>query len=448
MKKIAIIGRPNVGKSTLFNRLIGKKKAIVHDTPGVTRDRRIEEASLGDIKFHLIDTAGLEKAENESLQDLMFRQTEMAANEADIILLMVDAATDLTPDDRYFAKWTRKKDKPIILVANKCERKDSDITDALSLGFGEAVAISAEHGLGMEDLYTALGEYLSTEEAPEFPEDETEKERLIELAIVGRPNVGKSTIINKILNEQRVITSPVAGTTRDAIAIDWKYKDHDLRLIDTAGMRKKSNVVDNLEYFSVGDSLNSIRYAQIVMLVVDATDALEKQDLRIAKHIINEGRALIFVANKWDLVKNKDEYRQELRYLLGKNMNDVAGIEVLTISALNNESLDELLDAALSSYEKWNKRVSTGKLNRWLEEIMAHHPPPIHKGKRIKIRYISQTKTRPPTFMLSLSQKEGLPDAYVKYLKNNLRESFGLAGIPLRMMLRKGDNPYAKNNPR
>lgn len=437
MRKVAIIGRPNVGKSTLFNRLIGKKKAIVHDTPGVTRDRKIHEAEIKSKKFDLIDTAGLEKAK-KGLEKEMLNQTELALDEADIIIFLTDGTTGITQDDRFFADKARKTGKPILCVVNKCERKDSESNEAYTLGFGDPISVSAEHNLGMATLYEEINKHLGEE----VEEEEEEQSRTIKMALVGRPNVGKSTIVNAITNDNRVIASPVAGTTRDAIEVNWEYEGHNIQLIDTAGMRRKSNVVEKLEFFSVGDTLNAIKYAQIVALTLDATEALEKQDLRIAKHIINEGRALMIIINKWDIREEKNDFKNELKYLLDKQLNDVAGIPVVYISAKNNKNVDHVLKTAMEIYTTWNLRVSTGKLNQWLDGILANHPPPLAKGRRIKMRYITQVNNRPPSFMISTSQAEALPDAYAKYLKNSLRDSFDLHGVPIRLMFRGSKNPY------
>lgn len=443
MKTIAIIGRPNVGKSTLFNRLIGKQKAIVDETAGTTRDWRDEVTSIMEQKFRLIDTAGLEKAETGKLQAAMLKSTESAAEQADILLFTVDAHIGITPIDQYFIRWLRKQDKPVILVANKCERKAASVDELFKLGFGEPIAISAEHNLGMIELYEKIDEVAGSAEPIDEVENENEKAP-IQIAIIGRPNAGKSTIINKMIGQNRVITNEVAGTTRDSIHIDWNYKDHALRLVDTAGMRKKSHITEKLETVSVKDSLNAIKYAQIVMLVMDATEALERQDLRLAGHVIEEGRAIIIVVNKWDLVKDKKAFSEELDYLVRKQLGDITGVPIVKISALNDKNLDPLLDQALATYDIWNTRVPTGKLNQWIEYVLSHHPPPIAKGRRIKIRYITQTKTRPPTFMLSCSQPDNMPDSWLKYLINDLRRNFNLPGVPVRIVMPKKKNPYEK----
>ena len=437
MKTIAIIGRANVGKSRLFNRLIGKQKAIVNEAAGTTRDWREEITTILEVPFRFIDTAGLEKPEGNSLTQAMLRQTEKIVAEADILMLVLDAFAGLTSADQEFLRWIRKQNKPVILVANKCEKKKANIEEFYRLGMGDPVAISAEHNLGMVDLYEKIIEIGGKEEAAE----EGAKPDL-QIAIIGRPNAGKSTIINKILGQERVITNEIAGTTRDAITIDWEYKNKKLRLIDTAGLRRKSHIVEKLETSSVKDALLAIRYAQLVLMVVDASEALERQDLRLANHVIDEGRALIIVVNKWDLVKNKKAFSEELDYLVGKQLGDIAGVKIIKISALKDKSLKILLDAALKVDQTWNTRVPTGKLNQWLEYVLSHHPPPISKGRRIKIRYITQTKIRPPTFMLSCSQPQNMPESYLKYLVNDLRRNFNLPGVPVRINMPRKTNPF------
>ena len=450
MKAFAIIGRPNVGKSTVFNRLAGTaangkrvQQAIVEDTPGVTRDRKIVTVELGGIKFKLVDTAGLEKAENNSLQQLMMQQTETAVEQADVILMVVDGTAGLVPQDTYFAKWARGKGKPVILLVNKCETKNSSTEEFFRLGFGEPIAISAEHKLGWMELIEAVGSHLDKNDSKE-----EENKDAIQIAILGRPNVGKSTIINKILNENRVIVSDLAGTTRDSIYVDWKFRGKDLRLVDTAGLRKRANIHEQLEKFSVGDTLNAVRYASVVIIVMDATQALEQQDLKIADTVINEGRAVILALNKWDLVKNKAAVLDEIDYLVNKQMGRITGVNVVTISAAKDKNLDPLLVAALKAYDVWNTQVPTSKLNRWLEDIMQEHSPPIVKGRRLKIRYITQIKTRPPTFKMDVSLPDEIPDSYLTYLTRSLRSNFGMQGTPIRFVMPKKDNPFAKKKKR
>ena len=442
MKTFAIIGRPNVGKSTLFNRISGGKRmhqqAIVDDTPGVTRDRKIIDVELAGTKFKLVDTAGLEKAENNTLQGLMMQQTEAAVDMADVLLLVVDGTTGLLPQDTYFAKWARGKGKPVILLVNKCETKASSTEEFFRLGFGEPIAISAEHKLGWVEMIEAISSHLGKE--PPTPEEKTDA---IQIAILGRPNVGKSTIINKILNENRVIVSDVAGTTRDSIYVDWKFHGKDIRLVDTAGLRKKANIHEQLEKFSVGDTINAVRYASVIILVMDAAQAMEQQDLKIADLVIDEGRAVIIALNKWDLVKDKKAVREELDYLVGKQLGRITGVTIVPISAAKDKNLDPLLMAALKAYEVWDTKVPTSKLNRWLEDIMQEHSPPIVKGRRLKIRYITQMKQRPPTFKMDVSLPDEMPDSYLTYLTRSLRTHFNLQGTPIRFNFPKKENPFA-----
>lgn len=437
MKTLAIIGRPNVGKSTLFNRLCGKNKAIVEDTPGVTRDRKFGIANIGGYKFNVIDTAGLEKAENNSLQALMMQQTETAVNQADAVLFMVDGTSGLTPQDTQFAKWLRTSGKKIILLVNKCEGKAADVQEFFRLGFGEPIAISAEHKLGWIELIEVIAPLLKGDK-----KQNDEKDDSIQIAILGRPNVGKSTIINKILNDNRVIVSDVAGTTRDSIYVDWEFKGKKLKLVDTAGLRKRSHIAEQLEKFSVGDTLYAVRYAHVVALVMDATQAFEHQDLKIADLIISEGRAVILVLNKWDLVKNKAAVKEEVEYLVNKQLGKITGVSVVTVSAAKDKNLDSILKAALDAYDIWNKKIPTSSLNRWLETIVQEHSPPIVKGRRLKIRYITQLKTRPPAFRMDVSIPDELPESYLTYLTRSLRENFGLQGTPIRFSTPKKDNPF------
>ncbi len=449
MKTFAIIGRPNVGKSTLFNRLSGGKRgsqqAIVDNTPGVTRDRKIIKVDLAGTKFNLVDTAGLEKAENNSLQALMMQQTETAVDMADVIMLVVDGVAGLTPQDTYFAKWARGKGKPVILLVNKCETKNSSIQEFFRLGFGEPIAISAEHKQGWVELIEAINAHLQDDKKQAEAE---EPKDAIQIAILGRPNVGKSTIINKILGENRVIVSDVAGTTRDSIYVDWQYRGKNIRLVDTAGLRKRAYIHEQLEKFSVGDTIEAVRYASVVALVMDATQAMEQQDLKIADMIINEGRAVILVLNKWDLVKKKAEVLDELNYLINKQMGRITGVSIVTVSAAKDKNLDAILNAALKAYEVWNTEIPTSKLNRWLEDIMQEHSPPIVKGRRLKIRYITQIKSRPPTFKMDVSLPDEIPDSYLTYLTRSLRDNFGLQGTPVRFVMPKKANPFANKKKR
>lgn len=457
---VAIIGRPNVGKSTLFNRLIGKRLAIVDDMPGVTRDRREGEAHIADMSFTVIDTAGLENAHDDSLESRMRQQTERAFLEADVALMLIDARTGITTVDEHFAGWLRRHKTPVILVANKCEGRASEagLMESYALGMGEPVALSAEHGVGLGELYDALRPFMEAAEAKQAQaafelqalddsgdeeDDEKVLARPLQMAIVGRPNVGKSTMINKMLNEDRLLTGPEAGITRDSITVPWTYKDREFRLIDTAGLRRRAKVTEKVEALSGADTRRAIDFAQVVVLMLDARDMLEKQDLTIARNVIEEGRALIIAVNKWDLIDKPKEALSKLTDRLQTSLPQVRGIPIVTMSAKTGRGLDKMMDAVLDVFNVWNQRVSTAKLNRWLEEILEYHPPPLVSGRRVKVRYITQPKTRPPTFALFVSHAKGLPDSYVRYLANALREDFNLWGVPLRLLVRIGKNPYA-----
>lgn len=463
--KVAIIGRPNVGKSTLFNRLAGRKIAIVHDQPGVTRDRKEAEAKLRDIEMKIIDTAGFEYSKEDSLEKRMWQQTERAIKEADVCLFLFDARDGIQPYDEFFANLVRQSGKPVILLANKCEGKlqEDSIHEAYKLGLGEPIPFSAEHGLGLLDLYDMLKPYdkktkedavaediepadnLSQEEKDKL-EDEKVKARPIQLAIVGRPNVGKSTLMNALLKDERMLTGPEAGVTRDAIAVDWEWKGRKIKLVDTAGLRRHSKIEDSLEKMSAASTKHAAFMAQVVVLVLDADAVLDKQDLTIARQVIDEGRALVIAVNKWDIA-NRQEALQKLNDKLQTSLAQIEGVPTVTISALKGENLDKLMSAVFKVYDRWNTRIPTAPLNKWFADMIDNYPPPLGKNKRrIKLRYITQAKTRPPAFYIFSSNPEGLPDAYLRYLMNNLRETFNLGGIPLRVTVRKTGNPYAEKD--
>ena len=472
---VAIVGRPNVGKSTLFNRLVGKKLALVDDTPGVTRDWRAADARVGGLEFVAVDTAGLEEAFDDSLEARMRRQTERAVERADVVLLVIDARAGLTPLDRHFAQWLRKAGTPVVVVANKCEGRAGQpgMLEAFELGLGEPVPLSAEHGEGLADLVEALLPFAPDEEeikesaeppppgplAVDGDEDEivtdtddpdAEDELAFEddgqplqLAIVGRPNVGKSTLLNALVGEDRVLTGPEAGMTRDAIAVEWRWRDRWVKLVDTAGLRRRARVEGKLEKLAVADTLRVIRMAQVVILVVDADAILDRQDLTIARLVLDEGRALVVAVNKWDAVADRGAALAQLRDRLEASLPQARGVPTVTVSALRHQGLEPLLDAVVRVYGLWNRRIGTAKFNQWLAEATERHPPPLVDGRRVKLRYGTQVKARPPTFALWVSRPTELPESYSRYLIQSLRDGFGLPGVPIRLMLRKGKNPYA-----
>ncbi len=440
---IAIVGRPNVGKSTLFNRLVGRKLALVDDRPGVTRDRREGEAGLLGLPFRIIDTAGFESDDPATLPGRMRAQTQAAVAEADAALFMVDARAGVTPMDEEVARWLRGSDTPIILVANKSEGRagDGGFYEAFSLGFGEPIALSAEHGEGLADLHEALipfvpdpGDEAGSDEPADGP---------LKLAIVGRPNAGKSTLVNRMLGEQRLITGPEAGITRDSIAIDWEWQGRPVRLIDTAGLRRRSKIEDKLEKLAAGDALRAVDFAEVVVLLLDATRGLEAQDLRIADRVIDEGRALIVAINKWDVAEGGSGLYQGIRAALEDGLSQVKGLPVLTVSAITGKGIDALLGAAFETRETWSRRVSTGELNRWLAGALEANPPPAPGGRRIKLRYVTQASTRPPSFVLFGTRVDQLPGSYQRYLLNALRRDLGFGAVPVRLDLRAPRNPFA-----
>ena len=448
---VAIVGRPNVGKSTLFNRLAGKRLALVDDRPGVTRDRREGAARLGDLAFTIIDTAGFEEAKAESLSGRMRAQTEAAIAQSDAVLFLIDARTGLTPLDRAFADLLRRSDKPIVLVANKSEGRagEAGALEAFALGMGEPIALSAEHGEGLSDLYDALraampdATALPDESGQVAPEAQPgTAPHAIRVAVVGRPNSGKSTLINRLLGEERLLTGPEAGITRDAIAVDLAWNGRRFRLHDTAGLRRRSRVEEKLEKLSVADALNAIRFAEVVVLLMDAEKPFEDQDMRIADLVEREGRALVLGMNKWDLVKARTtagKLRQEADHWLPQ----VKGAPIVALSGLTGDGIERLMQGIVDIHAVWNRRVPTNALNRWLGDVVSSHPPPAVSGRRLRLNYITQPKTRPPSFVLFCTRADALPGDYRRYLVNSLRESFDLPGTPIRLTLREKANPYA-----
>jgi GTP-binding protein len=451
---IAIIGRPNVGKSTLFNRLVGQKLALVDDEPGVTRDRREGEARLGDLEFTIIDTAGLDEGAKGSLTARMQEQTETAIRLADALMFVVDARAGLTPSDRAFADFARRADKPVLLLANKSEGKQGDAgaMEAYALGLGEPIQVSAEHGEGMGELYDALRALMpEPSEEEDAAGDETEEDfanRPIRVAIVGRPNAGKSTLINHLVGEERLLTSPEAGTTRDSIAVEINWKGRDFRVFDTAGLRRRSRIDEKLEKLSVADALRAVRFAEIVVLMMDVQNRFEEQDLRIADLIEREGRALVIAVNKWDLMASKPGQISALRTDADHWLPQVSGVPIVAVSGLMGEGIDRLMQAIVDAYAVWNRRVPTAALNRWFEQAVSANPPPAVSGRRLKLNYITQTKARPPSFVLFCSRADAVPQSYLRYLTNSLREAFDLPGTPIRITLREKANPFAHKRKR
>ncbi|PDT05907.1 ribosome biogenesis GTPase Der [Rhizobium chutanense] len=463
---VAIVGRPNVGKSTLFNRLVGKKLALVDDTPGVTRDRRPGDARLMGLTFTIIDTAGLEEADEESLQGRMRAQTEAAIDEADLSLFVVDAKNGLTPVDTALAEMLRRRGKPVVLVANKSEARGSDsgFYDAYTLGLGEPTPISAEHGQGMLDLRDAIVEAIGKDRAyakedvavtdvdilhsaGDEGEDEDEEPvyddtKPLRVAIVGRPNAGKSTLINRFLGEDRLLTGPEAGITRDSISVEWDWRGRTIKMFDTAGMRRKARVTEKLEKLSVADALRAIRFAETVVIVFDATIPFEKQDLQIVDLVLREGRAAVLAFNKWDMIEDRQAVLADLREKTDRLLPQARGIRAVPISGQTGWGLDKLMQSIIDTDRVWNKRISTARLNRWLETQQIQHPPPAVSGRRIKLKYMTQVKARPPAFMISCTRSDALPESYTRYLINGLRADFDMPSVPIRIHFRSAENPF------
>jgi GTP-binding protein len=455
---IAIIGRPNVGKSTLFNRLVGQKLALVDDTPGVTRDRREGQGRLGDLEFTIIDTAGLDEGAKGSLTARMQEQTETAISLADALMFVIDARAGLTPNDRAFADFARRANKPVVLVANKSEGKhgEAGAMESYALGLGEPIQISAEHGEGLSDLYDALRALMPepVEDKEEFDDDDIIEsdddiaQRPIRVAIVGRPNAGKSTLINHLLGEERLLTSAEAGTTRDSISVEITWQGREFRVFDTAGLRRRSRIEEKLEKLSVADALRAVRFAEVVVLMMDSQNKFEEQDLRIADLIEREGRALVIAVNKWDLMGRQASLIAGLRTDVDHLLPQVKGVPIVAVSGLMGEGIDRLMKAIEESYAVWNRRVPTASLNRWFEQAVDANPPPAVSGRRLKLNYVTQTKARPPSFVVFCSRADAVPESYLRYLVNSLRTFFELPGTPVRVTLREKANPFAHKRKR
>ncbi|HTY70710.1 MAG TPA: ribosome biogenesis GTPase Der [Alphaproteobacteria bacterium] len=454
MFRVAIVGRPNVGKSTLFNRLVGRRKALVHDTPGVTRDRREAEAQLGDLRFTAIDTAGLDEAPARSLAARMHAQTGRALADADVILFVLDGRAGVTGTDRHFANWLRKAGRPVVVVANKCEGSAgvAGAGEAAGLGLGEVTAISAEHGEGLADLHAALRPYAPEDAVLPHREDrsaeqaageaDAETERPIRVAVIGRPNVGKSTLVNRLVGEERLLTGAEPGITRDAIEIPWTSQGRNFVLVDTAGLRKKARIEDRIERLSTAETIQAVREAQVAILVLDATAMLEKQDLAIARLVVEEGRVLVLAINKWDLVDDPGAAARKLKDRVERSLSQVPGVATVMVSALHGRKLDALVRAVVDGFETWNTRLPTPPLNRWLGGMTESHPPPLVRGRRPRLRFMRQVATRPPTFAIFGAKLTTLPDDYLRYLTNGLRDTFKLRGTVIRIVLRQTENPY------
>ncbi len=441
---VAIVGRPNVGKSTLFNRLVGRRVALVDDRPGVTRDRREGEGRLFDLTFRVMDTAGFEDQDPQSLPGRMRAQTDAAVREADVALFLIDAREGLTPLDEEIARWLRSHSTPVVVAANKAEGRSGEggLLEAYALGLGEPIAISAEHGEGLADLFEMIRPHVEHEHFATEAEEAERGDGPLKLAIVGRPNAGKSTLVNKMLGEERMITGPEAGITRDSISLDWMWNDRPVRLVDTAGLRKRAKVEDKLEKLSAFDTKRAIDYAEVVVLLLDATRGLELQDLRIADQVLEEGRALVIALNKWDVAENASSLFNGVKAALEEGLSQLKGVPVLTVSGKTGKGIDQLLGAAFEVRDNWSRRVSTGELNRWFERAIEANPPPAPGGKRIKLRYITQVKSRPPSFVVFGTRVDQLPTSYQRYLLNSMRRDLDLGPVPLRLTMRAPKNPF------
>ena len=448
---VAIVGRPNVGKSTLFNRLVGRKVALVDDRPGVTRDRREGEAKLVGLEFRVIDTAGYEDEDPQTLPGRMRQQTEAAVRDADVALFLIDGREGLTPLDEEIGRWLRAGKTPVVVAANKAEGRAGETgrLEAYALGLGDPIAISAEHGEGIVDLFDLLRPHVEHEhletEAEELEEGHDDEHAPLKLAIVGRPNAGKSTLVNRMLGEERMITGPEAGITRDSITLDWEWQGHPVRLVDTAGLRKRAKIEDKLEKLSASDTLRSLDHAEVVVLLLDATRGLEAQDLRIADQVVEEGRALLIALNKWDVAENASSLFNGVKAALEEGLSQLKNVPVLAISAKTGKAVDDVLKVAFELRESWSRRISTGELNRWFEHAVDANPPPAPSGRRIKLRYITQVKTRPPTFVVFGTRVDQLPDSYRRYLLNSMRRDLKLGPVPMRLSFRAPKNPYQRD---